>query len=144
VVRPLRHLLSLTATLASLAGRPVAAQQQALAEAAERARAAWLAHDAAGLVGSSGSVVLQIPGADPSSPLGAAQATELLRRYLRTAEERGIELRAVRQVEEGRGLVELERRYVVVGTADERRETLFLGMRWGARGWVLVELRSAR
>ncbi|MGH7644618.1 MAG: hypothetical protein ACREMR_03435, partial [Gemmatimonadales bacterium] len=138
----MRCLLSLGVSLTCLTAGPGAAQQS-LADAAQRARAAWLAHDATGLIGSSNSVVLQIPGADPSSPLGAAQATELLRRYLRSAEERGVEVRAVREVEEGRGLVELERRYVVVGTADVRRETLFLGLRRGERGWVLVELRSA-
>ena len=136
------RLLAVYATLACLTAG-LAAAQQSLADAAQRARGAWLAHDAAGLIGSSNGVVLQIPGADPSSALGAAQATELLRRYLRTAEERGMEVRAVREVEEGRGLVELERRYVVAGTTDVRRETLFLGLRRGERGWVLVELHSA-
>src|SRR5207245_10905845 len=71
----------------SLAAAPLAGQGS-LAQAAEAARVAWLAHDPQSLVGQSASVVLQIPGADPSSPLGRAQAGELLRRHLRTASDR--------------------------------------------------------
>lgn len=125
-----------------LAAAPLAAQGS-LEEAAERARAAWLAHDAQALVAQSPSLVLQIPGADPSSPLGRAQAVELLRRYLRTAEERSVRVTAVREVETGRGFVELDRRYVVAGTSDARRETLFLGFRKLRGRWVLAELRNA-
>jgi len=50
---------------------------------------------------------------------------------------------AVREVEPERGYAELERRYVVAGTSDERRETLFLGFRKSGDDWVLTELRSA-
>lgn len=125
-----------------LAAGPLAAQGS-LEGAAERARAAWLAHDAPALVAQSPSLVLQIPGADPSSPLGRAQAVELLRRYLRTAEERSVRVTAVREVETGRGFVELDRRYVVAGTSDTRRETLFLGFRKLRERWVLAELRNA-
>ena len=88
-------------------------------------------------------MLLQIPGADPSSPLGRAQAVELLGRYLRGAEERGLDITAIREVEPGKGFVELTRRYVVSGTAELRRETLFLGYRLESREWQLAELRSA-
>ena len=118
------------------------AGQSSLGEAADQARRAWLTHDAAALVAHSPSLVLQIPGAEPSSPLGRAQAAELLRRYFRPALERGTEIRAVREVEPGRGFVELERRYVVTGTRYERRETVFLGFRLVLGRWVLSELRS--
>jgi len=124
-----------------LLGAPLAGQSS-LDEAAEQARRAWLAHDAAALVAHSPSLVLQIPGADPSSPLGRAQAAELLSRYFRPAQERGTAVGAVREVEPGRGFVELERRYVVAGTRDERRETVFLGFRLLVGRWVLAELRS--
>lgn len=117
--------------------------QRTLPEAAERAKQAWLAHDPQGLVGQSSSLVLQIPGAEPSSPLGRAQAVELLRRYLRSAEERGVDVTAIREVEPGRGFVELVRRYVVSGTAELRRETLFLGFRLQNSEWRLAELRNA-
>lgn len=128
--------------LLSVAVLPLAAQTT-LPEAAERAKQAWLAHDPQALVGQSPSLVLQIPGADPSSPLGRAQAVELLRRYLRPVEERGLDVTVIRVVEPGKGFVELARRYVVSGTTDLRRETLFLGFRLVAGRWALAELRSA-
>ncbi len=127
----------------SLAICLLAATQSALPAAAERAKQAWLAHDAQALVGESPSLVLQIPGADPSSPLGRAQAVELVRRYLRPAEERGMDVTVIREVEPGKGFVELTRRYVVAGTTELRRETLFLGFRLRAGRWELAELRSA-
>lgn len=120
-----------------------ASGQATLSEAAERAKQAWSAHDAQALVGQSSNIVLQIPGADPSSPLGRSQAIELLRRYFRPVEERGLDLTAIREVEPGKGFVELTRRYVVTGTAELRRETLYLGYRLLGREWRLVELRSA-
>jgi len=46
-------------------------------------------------------------------------------------------------VEPGRGYAELERRYVVAGTADVRRETIFLGFQKVGAAWILTELRSA-
>jgi len=116
--------------------------QGSLADAAERARGAWLAHDPQGLVGQRGSVVLQIPGADPLVPLDRAQASELLRRHWRNAVERSLTLRGVHDLGAGKGYADLERRYVVVGTADERQETLVLGFRSGGGSWRLVEVRS--
>ena len=120
-----------------------AGAQATLPDAAEQAKRAWAAHDARALVGQSSSLVLQIPGADPSSPLGRSQAIELLQRYLRPAEERGLDVTALREVEAGKGFVELTRRYVVAGTTELRRETLFLGYRLVDRQWRLAELRSA-
>ena len=117
--------------------------QSTLSDAARRAQQALSAHNAEALVGSSSNVVLQIPGADPSSPLGRSQAIELLRRYFRPAEERGLDVTTIREVEPGKGFVELTRRYVVAGTTELRRETLFLGYRLLDRKWRLAEVRSA-
>lgn len=119
------------------------AGQGSLSDAAERAKRAITAHDAQALVGQSSNVVLQIPGADPSSPLGKAQAIELLRRYLRPAEERGLDVTAIRLVERGKGFIEITRRYVVSGTTEVRHETLYLGYRLLDGEWRLAELRSA-
>ncbi|MFN2571977.1 MAG: hypothetical protein ABR537_10275 [Gemmatimonadales bacterium] len=136
--------VSLWVPLSILALLPVQASAQAtLPDVAESAKRAVLAHDAAALVGQSSSLVLQIPGADASSPLGRAQAVELLRRYLRPAEERSLDITAIREVEAGQGFIELTRRYVVAGTTELRHETLFLGYRFVATEWRLVELRSA-
>ena len=129
--------------LAALMSPAAVTAQATLSAAADRAKEAWLAHDPEGLVGKSSNLVLQIPGADPSSPLGRAQAIELLRRYLRPAEERGLDITTIREVEPGKGFVELTRRYVVAGTTEVRRETLFLGYRLQSKEWRLVELRNA-
>src|SRR5207244_1311398 len=95
------------------------------------------------VVGQGCRVVLQSPGADPAAPVDRAQAIELLRRHLRAGAERGLRVSAVREVEPGRGYAELDRRYVVAGTSDERRETIFLGFRKPGQEWMLAELRSA-
>src|SRR6185437_10822710 len=75
--------LWLSFSLLALPIPAAAAAQATLSDAAARAKAAWSAHDALGLVGRSSTIILQIPGADPSSPLGRAQAIELLRQYFR-------------------------------------------------------------
>lgn len=119
------------------------AQSGALEAAAQSARDAWLAHDVQTLVAQSPNLILQIPGADPSSPVSRAQAAELLRRYLAAADEQSLTVVTVREVEDGKGFVELARRYVVRGTTDVRREALFLAFRRAADGWRLTEIRSA-
>ena len=120
---------------------PVVLAQGSLADAAERARSAWLAHDPQGLVGQGGSLVLQIPGADPLVPLDRPRASELLRRHWRNAVERSLTLRGVHDLGAGKAYADLERRYVVVGTSDERQEMLVLGFRSGGGSWRLVEVR---
>jgi hypothetical protein len=116
--------------------------QGGLEVAARRAREAWMSHDPAALFQGSPGVILQIPGADPSAAMGRGQAAELLARYLRTAVERGVDIAVAREVEAGRGYVELVRRYTIAGTAEERRETVFLGLRRQGDRWAVVELRA--
>jgi hypothetical protein len=131
-------LMALFLVAGPTAGR---AQDLGLTEAAERARRAWLAHDAAALVVDSPRLLVQLPGADPSAALGPAQAAALLRDFLAQAQEVETEVRAAREVEPGRGYVELQRRYRIAGTQDVRVQSLLLGYRHGRTGWVLVELR---
>jgi hypothetical protein len=120
------------------------AGQGGLDQAAARARSAWLAHDPAALLAGSPGVTLEIPGADPSSAISRDQASELLGRYLRTSQEHSVDVRVAREMAEGQGFVELERRFIVVGTSEERHETVFLGLRRRGDQWVVVELRTAR
>lgn len=127
-----------------LALLPSPASQAALADAARRAESAWQRHDASALVGRSSSVVLQLPGADPSAALGRAQAIELLRRHFQSATERRVAVGAINEREPGRGVVELDRVYVVRGTTDERHETVFLGFQLINGAWLLVEIRTAQ
>jgi hypothetical protein len=118
--------------------------QGTLAEAAQRARQAWLAHDVQALVSQSASVSIQLPEASPSAPMARAQAAEVLRRHLGAASERGLALVSLQEVEPGvRGFAELSRTYAVTGTAETKRETLFFGFRRVGADWVLTELRSA-
>jgi hypothetical protein len=131
----------LMATLLVLAGFPLLAQSHGLPEAAEQARRAWSAHDVAGLVANSPRLLVQLPGADPSAALGREQAAALLTDFLSSAQEVETVVRAAREVEPGRGYVELQRRYRVVGTQQVRVQSLLLGYRQARDGWMLVELR---
>ena len=117
------------------------AQQRQLSQAAEQARRAWRAHDAAALVAGSPRLLIQLPGADPSVALGPAQATALLSDFLAAAQEVETVVRAAREVEPGRGYVELQRRYRVSGTQEVRVQSLLLGYRLLKSGWSLMELR---
>jgi hypothetical protein len=123
------------------AAAPLSAQGS-LEDTARAAAAAWLGHNLETLVGQSPTVVLEIPGASPSAPVGAAQAAELLRRYLRPAIERGVTVRALREVSPGSGFAELDRTYTVSGTTDVRRETIYLRFQRSAGTWLLTELRA--
>jgi hypothetical protein len=134
-----RLLMLLVLVLPTSAAR--GQDQPGLAAAAERARGAWFAHDAAGLVADSPRLLVQLPGADPSAALGPAQAAALLADFLATAQEVETTVRAAREVEPGRGYVELQRRYRITGTQDVRTQSLLLGYRQARTGWILVELR---
>jgi hypothetical protein len=117
------------------------AQVGGLTRAADQARKAWLAHDAAALVAESPRLLLQLPGADPSAALGPAQSAALISNFLAQSQEVEIVVRAAREVEPGRGYVELRRRYRVAGTQDVRVQSLLLGYRLEPSGWSLVEIR---
>jgi hypothetical protein len=122
---------------------PAAGLTQApdLEVAAARARAAWFAHDAAILVANSPRLLIQLPGADPSVALGPEQAAALLADFVAPAQEVETVVRAAREVEPGRGYVELQRQYRVAGTQNVRVQILLLGYRLNETGWTLVEFR---
>ena len=131
----------LTAALLVVMASRSAAQSPELDAAAERARVAWASHDAAALVADSPRLLVQLPGTDPSVALGPAQAAALLEDFLAQATEVETTIRAAREVEPGRGYVELVRRYRIEGTQEVRSQSLLLGYREGRQGWVMVELR---
>jgi hypothetical protein len=135
----LRHLLMLVAVL--LAPAAAVAQQSALTDAAEAARQAWFEHNARGLVADAPRLLVQLPGADPSIALGPAQAAALLTDFMVRGEEVETVVRAAKEVEPGRGYVELQRRYRIAGTQDVQVQSLLLGYRLLKTGWRLVELR---
>jgi hypothetical protein len=119
----------------------MAAQSPALDDAAQQARSAWMSHDVAALVADSPRLLMQLPGTDPSVALGPEQAAALLQDFLVEASEVEIAIRAAREVESGRGYVELQRKYRIRGTQEVRTQSLLLGYRQSRAGWVLVELR---
>lgn len=133
-----RLLIAAALVLGTRAGH---AQAPLLTEAAEQARQAWFDHDAAGFVAESPRLVVQLPGADPSAALEPRQAAALIHDFLTPAQEVETVVRAAREVEGGRGYVELQRRYRVAGTQEVKVQSLLLGYRQGRSGWVLVELR---
>jgi len=121
-----------------------ASAQQAdagLGAAAEQARRAWFAHNAAALVADSPRLLVQLPGADPSAALGPEQAAALLSDFFSSAQEVETVVRAARETEPGRGYVELQRSYRIAGTQEIRVQGLLLGYRKTPTGWSLVELR---
>ena len=122
------------------AGTPQRGVQGSLAEAAERTCQAWLAQDAAAVVGAVASVVLQIPGVRPGGAgragPGGGTAAALL--------PNGRAVRGLREPEPGRGYAELERRYVIAGTTERRRETVFLGFRTSDAEWQLTSCAARR
>ena len=93
------------------------------------------------MVADSPRLLVQLPGSDPSAALGPAQAAALLADYLAPSQEVETAVRAAREVEPGRGYVELQRRYRVAGTQEIRTQSLLLGYRLSRTGWSLVELR---
>lgn len=115
--------------------------QDGLDQAAEQARRAWVVHNPAALIAGSSRILVQLPGADPSVALGPAQAAALLASFLASAQEVEVLVRSARQVEPGRGYVELQRRYRVSRTQEVRTQLLLLGYRLMPGGWTLVELR---
>ena len=127
----------------ALVGVPAAAMGQGtdLEAAAERARQAWFTHDVATLVANSPRLLIRLPGADPSVALGPAQAAALLADFVAPAQEVETVVRAAREVEPGRGYVELHRQYRVAGTQNVRIQILLLGYRLDETGWSLVEFR---
>ena len=132
----------LIAAIILISGTPGRAQgAPGITEADEQARRAWFAHDATGLVADSPRLMVRLPGADPSAALEPQQAAALIADYLAPALEVETVVRAAREMEGGRGYVEIQRRYRVAGTQDVRIQSLLLGYRKGRTGWLLVELR---
>jgi hypothetical protein len=126
-----------------LVGTPVTgwAQGGNLRDAAERARRAWVTHNASALVAESPRLLVQLPGAEPSVALGPEQAAALLNDFQASSQEVETLVRAAREVGPNRGYVKLERKYRVAGTQNVRVQVLLLGYRRLESGWTLVEFR---
>ena len=135
-MRRILMVLSLLTCPVALSG-----QEGDLDAAAERAREACFAHNAAALVAQSPSLVVQLPGAEPSAALAPDQAAALLSDFLGSGQEVETLVRAAREVGPGRGYVELQRKYRVAGTQNVRVQMLLLSYRREGGAWTLVEFR---
>lgn len=120
---------------------PRAHGQSGLGNAVERARGAWLKHDVTALLSGSDTVRLRLRGIARSESVRPRQAARLLERYLARAEEVSFVLHEVRRLAEDHAYAEMVRRYIVEGTAEERKETVYLGFRLFDGGWRLREVR---
>ncbi len=126
---------------AHLAGPLPLAAQSELISAVEDARAAWLEHDLTRLVVGSDTVRLHIPGVGRAPVVHPSQAARVLHGYLKTASEISLVLGGIREVSQDHAYAQLQRRYVVEGTSDERVETVFFGFRLVEDIWRLREVR---
>ena len=115
--------------------------QDDLRAAGENARLAWQRHDMAELVRSSSRVLVQLPGTEPSAPVTRQQAAALLTEQLKGYEEVSVQVQSVRELEGGRGVVELARVYRVAGTTGTRKQSVLLVYRKSGSRWELLEVR---
>ncbi len=120
---------------------PAVRAQATLEQAAVRARQLWLAHDVGGLLAGADTVRLQLPGLESGASLAPGQAARVLERYLAPAREIAFELEGVRPASAEHGYVQGVRTYVVRGTSEERRETVYLGFRVVGGAWRTREVR---
>lgn len=111
---------------------------------AEQTRGFWQAQDSRSLVNQGSQLLLQLPEADPSAPVGRDQAAELLRDFFNHADEVETRITDVREMDGGLGLVELRRRFRVRGTQEVQEQRVLLSYRASGNGWMLVELRISR
>lgn len=123
-----------------VAAAPLEAQNE-LDRAVDRAREAWLGHQITALLSTSDTVRLDIPGTATSAAMKPGQAARVLDKYLKGAEERGLDLVRLRRLERDHAYAELARVYVIKGTEEERRERVLFGFRQLDGIWRLREVR---
>jgi hypothetical protein len=133
-----------TLLILTLLAVPVTSQaQQSLSEVARAAREAVLRGDLAPLVSSSrGGLRLRLPGVEPSSPLGPAQANATLRGLFRRNETAEVTIEDFREVGDSLAFVELRREYRIPGSPERRTQLILLSYRQTRHGWQLVEVRA--
>jgi hypothetical protein len=118
-------------------------QFPSLEAAAESARRAWSARDLDAFIRGAGSrLLIELPSANPSTPVGQGQAVALLEGYVQGTEEVETTVRNAKAVDGSRGYVELIRRYRVAGIGAVNEGVLLLGYRRAREGWLLTEVRA--
>ncbi len=136
--------LALLILLAGMASPAPGQDPPDLTRAAEAARRAWNSQNPAGLLGRASRVLLQLPGADPSAPVERPQAIAVLRDFFEGSSEVATSVKAAREVGQGRGFVELERRYRSGRSESVQVESVLLSYRLSGQDWILAEVRVSR
>ncbi len=106
----------------------------------QEARTAWLEHEVESLVRRSDTVRLNLPRVTAAS-LRPMQAARLLANYLKPTREVSFDVRGLRTLAEDHAYAEVRRVFLVLGTEEERQETVFLGFRRLDGQWRLREVR---
>jgi hypothetical protein len=127
--------------LPALPGGASPQQLDSLLAASRRAARAWRHHDFSGLVAGSPGVMVRLGGTAPSAPLRPAQAAQTLQAFAAGSEEIEVEVLAVRPVDANRGYAEVQRTFAMRGTASQRVQTLYVGLRRVAGVFRVVEVR---
>jgi len=122
-------------------GVRVAAQAPELAPVAEQARKALAGHDVSALLGTSTRVLVQLPAAAPSAPVGKAHAEALIKAYLADMEEVATEVRSTNRSAERSATIEIRRSYRVPGTSVIKSQSVLLAYQLIGGAWVLSEIR---
>ena len=134
----------IAAALVCLASRRVTLRGRrpgcALGAAAEQARRAWFAHDAAGAGRREPPSDGPAPGADPSAALEPAQAAALIADFLASAQEVETVVRAAGR-SRGAGLCRAPAALSGVRHPGRAEPESAAGIPAVGSGWLLVELR---
>lgn len=115
--------------------------QQPFAEVAREARQAVARGDFDRLLRTSPGVQLRLPGVEPSTALGPAQAAAALRGAFRRGETAEVTVESFREVGPGRGYVELRREFRASGSPERRVQRILLSYRLVDGAWKVVEAR---
>jgi hypothetical protein len=107
----------------------------------ERLRQAWGLQSAAGVLGGSARVVLQLPGESATAPLGSEQAARALSKVFRDATEISLSVDALKLLSSESVYAELTRRYRVRGADGVAEQRIFAAYRLEGGRWRLAELR---
>jgi len=142
MIRRVGHSLLVVTALSVGVLFPARAQTiESFERAVEVARLAWLRHDIEALLSLSDTIRLHLPDGGRSVAIRPHHAERVLKAYLKDTRELEMVLRSVRSVAADHRYAEMTRRFVVPGTADEREQTVFFGLRLGQEGWAIREVR---
>lgn len=111
-----------------------------LGPAAEAARKAFEEHDFSRLFRGRRPVRLRLPSQRAGVPVSGRVAAASLNAFVRRFEERAMTVLGAAIITERLGYVELERRFRLVGVAEEQSQRVLLSVRLEEGEWQVAEL----